>query len=96
MRTRRDRHNDHGGAGLPSIADAYELTKRERAVTQLVALGLSTRAIAGRLHVSPWTVQDHLKSIFKKVGVRTRGELVARVFFEHHAPRLSEAANREG
>lgn len=95
MRTRSDRHDDHGGAGLPLIADAYELTKRERAVTQLVALGLSTRAIAARLHVSPWTVQDHLKSTFEKVRVHTRGELVACVFFEHHAPRLSEAANRE-
>jgi hypothetical protein len=37
-------------------------------------------------------VQDHLKSIFGKVEVGTRGELVARMFFEHHAPRLTEAA----
>ena len=73
----------------PLIADAYELTERERAITRLVAHGLATRAIVGRLHVSPWTVQDHLKSIFEKVGVRTRGELVARVFFGHQAPGLS-------
>ena len=74
----------------PLIADAYALTDRERAVTQLIAEGLPTSAIADRLYISPWTVQDHLKSIFEKVGVSTRGELVARVFFEYGAPRLTE------
>jgi DNA-binding CsgD family transcriptional regulator len=72
----------------PLMAEAYELTARERAVTRLVAQGLSTRAIAERLYLSSWTVQDHLKAIFEKVGVTTRGELVARVFFGHRAPHL--------
>jgi DNA-binding NarL/FixJ family response regulator len=73
----------------PLIAGAYELTPRERAVTQLVAQGLSTTAIAERLHLSAWTVQDHLKAIFDKADVSTRGELVARLFFEHYVPRLN-------
>jgi DNA-binding CsgD family transcriptional regulator len=72
----------------PLVGDAYRLTEREREVTRLVARGLPTDAIAARLHLSPWTVQDHLKAIFEKVGVTTRGELVARVFFQQRAPEL--------
>ena len=73
----------------PLIADAYGLTERERLVTQLVAQGRSTREIAGELHLSAYTVQDHLKAIFDKVGVSSRGEVVARLFFEHYLPQLS-------
>jgi DNA-binding CsgD family transcriptional regulator len=72
----------------PLVADAYGLTEREREVTRLVARGLQTNAIAARLHLSSWTVQDHVKAIFEKVGVVTRGELVARVFFHQRAPQL--------
>jgi DNA-binding CsgD family transcriptional regulator len=69
------------------IPDAHGLTARERAVTQLVANGLATEEIARRLFVSPYTVQDHLKAIFEKTDVNSRGALVARLFFEHYAPR---------
>jgi len=65
----------------PLMASAYGLSPRERAVTRLVARGLATTAIGAELHLSPWTVQDHLKAIFGKVGVRSRGELVARLYF---------------
>jgi DNA-binding CsgD family transcriptional regulator len=76
----------------PLIADSYGLTARERAVTRLVAHGRSTSEIARLLYLSPYTVQDHLKAVFDKVGVGTRGELVARLFFDHYAPRLASGA----
>ncbi len=62
-------------------------------VTELVAQGLSTSDIADRLHLSAYTVQDHLKSIFDKTGTSTRGGLVARIFFDHYAPRLTAAGS---
>lgn len=58
---------------------AYGLTSRERDICREVIAGHSTADIAGRLFISANTVQDHLKSVFSKVGVRSRGELVARL-----------------
>ncbi len=75
------------------IAHAYGLTERERLVTELVAQGFSTSRIAARLHLSAYTVQDHLKTIFEKSGTRSRGDLVARLFFDHYAPRLTAPTN---
>jgi DNA-binding CsgD family transcriptional regulator len=66
------------------MVDAYGLTPSERRVTELVAQGLSTAAIADRLHLSAFTIQDHLKGVFDKLDVSTRGELVARLFVDHY------------
>ena len=67
----------HELAGL--LLMAYGVTARERDVCLEVLSGGSTAEIAGRLFISPHTVHDHLKSVFEKVGVGSRGELVARL-----------------
>jgi DNA-binding CsgD family transcriptional regulator len=80
----------------PLIVAAYGLSERERKVTELVAQGLPTRDIAARLHLSAFTVQDHLKAIFGKTGTGTRGELVARLFFDHHGAITQESGMEAG
>jgi DNA-binding CsgD family transcriptional regulator len=73
---------------------AYGLTEREQDVTRLVLQGLATTDIGQRLDVVPQTVQQHLKSIFDKTGVRSRRELVSKIFFTHYEPRLRDNEQR--
>jgi DNA-binding CsgD family transcriptional regulator len=72
----------------PLIIQAYDLSKREGEITLLVVRGLSTSEIVSELHISAHTVQDHLKAIFDRVGVRSRRELIANIFTQQYQPRI--------
>jgi len=77
---------------MPLLLQAYALTPRESQITQLVLLGRATNRIAADLGISPLTVQQHLKGVFDKVGVRSKRELAGRIFAQHYWPRVSMGA----
>ena len=56
-----------------------DLSRREREVLELIALGQDDRAIAERLGISERTVKAHVSNLFDKHGVRNRTELVSQV-----------------
>lgn len=66
---------------LPLLVSAYGLTEREATIVQAMLRGDSTQAIATSLFLSPYTVQDHFKSVFEKIGVSSRREVASRVFY---------------
>lgn len=76
---------DAAGAGdlVPILLDSYGLTDRETDIVLQVCRGVGTKEIAAELSISVHTVRDHLKSIFEKSGVNSRGELVAGLFSNH-------------
>jgi DNA-binding CsgD family transcriptional regulator len=74
----------------PLITLAYGLSERECQITRICMTGQSTKEIAQTLGLSPYTVQDHLKSIFEKTGARSRGELVGQIFLQTYIPRWED------
>jgi DNA-binding CsgD family transcriptional regulator len=60
---------------VPLLLAAHGLTRREAEVARLVLRGSSTREMVDAMRISRYTVQDHLKAVFDKVGVRSRRDL---------------------
>jgi DNA-binding CsgD family transcriptional regulator len=52
------------------------MTPTEQRVAELTAAGMTNREVAGRMFVSPKTVEVNLTRIYRKLGVRSRAQLV--------------------
>jgi len=82
------------------VAKQFELTAREREVLRGIALGLTSKEIAGRMSISPNTVKAFLRLIMVKLGVNSRAAILAKIL-EHNnhvvgngVPSLTEPAGR--
>jgi len=77
----------------PGSSDPYEaLTPREREVLHLVAEGLTSGEIAGRLFISPRTAESHRANLMRKLGLRSRTDLVRFAFQRGIVPLESMSA----
>jgi DNA-binding NarL/FixJ family response regulator len=73
------------GAGMDVLLPATQpqssqarLSEREEEVLRLLAGGATIREIAGQLYLSAYTIKDHIKSIYRKLGARNRADAVLR------------------
>jgi DNA-binding CsgD family transcriptional regulator len=62
-----------------AAADSLGLTERERAMAEMIARGLANKEIAAELGISPATVRTHIYNLYRKVGARSRVELLNRL-----------------
>lgn len=67
---------------LPKLQSRFDLSRRESEIVGQVLQGRSNKEIAERLFISPYTVEDHLKNIMRKMDVSSRTAIVARLLAE--------------
>jgi DNA-binding CsgD family transcriptional regulator len=65
------------------LLDIHGLTPAQQRVAALVLRGRSTRQIVDELHLSPHTVQEHVRAAYEKVGVGSRRELIVALLGQH-------------
>lgn len=83
-----------GGDDLKSMSQdlqdsarvAFEqLTRRETEIVDIISSGADLGAVALQLSISPHTVRNHLKAIFRKLGIRSQAELLIRIITRERA-----------
>ncbi|HSR42642.1 MAG TPA: response regulator transcription factor [Longimicrobiales bacterium] len=65
--------------GVPAVLDSVRMTPREREVIDLIAEGLSNKAIGKELHISTHTVKSHLRNIMEKLNLHSRLQIAVYV-----------------
>jgi DNA-binding NarL/FixJ family response regulator len=58
--------------------EAFNLTKREHEILELLVQGLSYKEIAAKCFISPETMNSHIKNIYQKLNVHSRAQITAR------------------
>jgi DNA-binding CsgD family transcriptional regulator len=79
-------HHDRGAERAGAMADGVAisddirglLTSRELQIVQLICMGCLTKQVSDRLRISEFTVRSYLKTIYCKLGVRSRAAMVYR------------------
>jgi DNA-binding NarL/FixJ family response regulator len=69
---------------VPAVETASLLTAREDEIAELIAEGRTNAEIANSLHLSVFTVKNHVSSILMKLAVRTRTEVAALILKSRH------------
>jgi NarL family two-component system response regulator LiaR len=69
---------------VPTVETASVLTAREDEIAELIAEGRTNAEIANTLHLSVFTVKNHVSSILMKLGLRTRTEVAALILKSRH------------
>lgn len=76
-----------------SLVAGVGLSAREIEVTRLLCRGLTDTEIARELCISAHTAHDHVRAVRRKLGVRNRAEVAARIFADHYLDRFLETAD---
>ncbi len=74
-----ERTDPSPGRAIDRFAGRYGLSNRESQVLRLLLEGFSTRRVAAELGISPHTVRDHVKNLYRKTGAGSRSQLVSLV-----------------